>query len=63
MKLAQMEAKLVLASLVYNYAFELSRSEQRMPNNLNIRAGLTLSPAEGVWVNVTKRRKPTAHHV
>eukprot|EP01102_Stenamoeba_stenopodia_P017991 TRINITY_DN6539_c0_g1_i1.p1 TRINITY_DN6539_c0_g1~~TRINITY_DN6539_c0_g1_i1.p1 ORF type:complete len:549 (+),score=134.74 TRINITY_DN6539_c0_g1_i1:160-1806(+) len=38
MKLAQMEAKLVLASIVYNYRFELSRSEQRLPN-LTIRAG------------------------
>jgi len=62
MKLAQMEAKLVLAHVMYHYRFQITRAEQKFPN-LTIRAAITLSPADGVWVRVEKRRKPTAHYV
>jgi cytochrome P450 len=55
MRFAQVEARLALMKLVYHFRFALAAPSTEDP--LPIRAGITLSPRDGMHVTVAVRNK------
>ena len=55
-RFAMEEIKLALIAIYRKYTFQL-HSKTKLP--LPLKAGITLSPAEGVWMTVHRREEPS----